>query len=155
MISTKPKNIVVVAIVVFILGLMMAGYWTKYILDGMPLKNIPIIPEGMAAVLALVTAFGLFRMKPWSLLTGLVLCGLWLYGCVGGINLVMYDLLAAGRLEFESPVGAWTDAVLFLLITAWTVFLAFFLWSIRRRIAPGVFAPDSGTRSDQRHDQSE
>jgi hypothetical protein len=134
---------------------MMFTYWTKYILDGMPLKNVPLIPEGMAAVLALVTACGLFRMKPWSLMTGLVLCGLWLYGCVGGINLVMYDLLAAGRLEYESPVGAWTDAVLFLLITAWTFFLGFFLWRMRRRIAPGLFVMDTGSRNDQRRGQPE
>jgi hypothetical protein len=137
MTAAKPKSIIVVSLTVFILGLTMFGYWTKYILDGMPLENIPIIPEGIAAVLALLTGIGLFRLRQWSLASGLILCGLWIYGCVGGINLVFYHLIVAGRLNFQSPVGAWTDAILFFLISAWSVFLAVYLWKMRRHFSAG------------------
>ncbi len=128
----KPKHLVIISAVVFLLGLAMIVYWTKYILDGLPLTGIPLLPEGTAAVLALVTGVGLFLRQRWALPAGFVLAGFWLYGCFGGINLVLYELTVNRSLGFQSPIGALTDAVLFFLITAFAVFLTGYLWRTRR-----------------------
>ncbi len=129
--NTKPKSITVISIIIFLLGLMMLGYWTKYIIDGMPLKSVPIASEGTAAVLAIITGAGLFRMKKWAFATGILVSGFWLYGCIGGINMVLYDLIVHEQLNYQSPIGVWTDAVLFIVITIWAAMLVIYLWRIR------------------------
>ncbi len=130
----KPKSIIIFSIIIFLLGLMMFGYWTKYIIDGMPLKSIPIASEGIAAILALITGIGLFQMRQWSFVTGILVSGFWMYGCIGGINLVLYDLIVHKQLNYQSPIGAWTDAILFIVITALATILVIFLWKMRKTI---------------------
>jgi hypothetical protein len=132
--KSKPKSIIIISIIIFLLGLIMFGYWTKYIIDGMPLKSVPIASEGIAAILSLVTGIGLFQMRKWAFVTGILVSGFWMYGCIGGINLVLYDLVVHKQLNFQSPLGAWTDAILFIVITAWAVFLVIYLWKMRKII---------------------
>jgi len=122
-INPRTKGITIISVIIFIFGLLMIGYWTSYILQRLPLIGIPLGSELIAAVLAITTAIGLFRMKPWSLATGLILCGLWIYGVVGGINLVIEN-----GLNFESPVGATTDTILFVIVLIFSIFVAVFLW---------------------------
>jgi hypothetical protein len=129
--KSKPKSIILFSSIIFLFGLMMFGYCVKYIIDGLTLENVPIASEGIAAILALITGIGLFRMHSWSFATGMVLCGFWIYGCVGGINLVVYNLVVHNKLNFESPVGAWTDAILFLVVTGFALVLIFYLWRMR------------------------
>jgi len=123
----KPKSLILLAVVVFIFGLMMWGYWVKYLLDGLPLKGIPLLPELLNATLALITAIGLFRGNNWSLPAGMVLGGMWIYGVTGGINLVLVEGLA-----FKSPIGALSDAVIFVIVLIFAVFLTAYLWKNRR-----------------------
>ena len=122
-INRRTKGITVISIIIFVFGLLMVGYWTLYICQGLPLKGIPIGSELVAAVLAIITAIGLFRMRPWSLATALILCGLWVYGVVAGINMVIEN-----GLDFKSPVGALTDAILFVVVLLFSIFMAIFLW---------------------------
>ncbi len=129
---TKPKSIIVFSIIIFFLGVMMFGYWTKYIIDGMPLKTIPIASEGVAAILALITGIGLFKMRKWAFATGILVSGFWMYGCIGGINMVLYDLIVHKQLNYQSPVGEWTDAVLFIVITIWAAIVVIYLWRMRK-----------------------
>ena len=119
----RTKGITAISIIIFIFGLLMVGYWTSYIWQGLPLKGIPLGSELLTAVLAIITAIGLFKMRPWSLATALILCGLWIYGVVGGINLVIEK-----GLDFKSPVGALTDAILFVVVLIFSIFMAIFLW---------------------------
>jgi hypothetical protein len=140
--------ITIFAIVIFIIGLSMFSYWTKYILDGMPLQNIPIMSEGIAAILALTTGIGLFRMRKWSFVTGILLSGFWMYGCIGGINLVIYDLLVLGKINFQSPVGAWFDAFLFVIITCFATYFVCFLWNKRK-----LLLQDDIDGKEQRNDK--
>jgi hypothetical protein len=81
--KSKPNSIIVISIIIFIIGLMMFGYWTKYIIDGLPLKSIPIASEGIAAILSLITGIGLFQMRKWAFVTGILVSGFWMYGCIG------------------------------------------------------------------------
>ncbi len=129
--NKKPKSIIVFSTIIFLLGLMMLGYWTKYIIDGMPLESIPIASEGTAAILALITGIGLFKMKKWAFATGILVSGFWMYGCIGGINMVVYDLMVHKQLNYQSPVGEWTDAILFIAITIWSTILVIYLWRMR------------------------
>lgn len=129
--KSKFASLKILSVVIFVLGLMMFGYWIKYIIDGLPLKDIPILSEGIAAILALITGPGLYFRKKWSLPAGLVLCGFWLYGCLGGVNLVLYDLIVYNELKYISPIGALTDAVLFIVIIIFAIILAAFLWKRR------------------------
>lgn len=130
----KSKSLIIFSVIIFVLGLTMFAYWTKYILDGMTLKNIPIASEGIAAVLALITGIGLYKEKSWSLFTGLSLSGLWIYGCVTGINMVVYDLIVSKKLNYESPIGSLTDAIIFIFVTAFAIILIFYLWKIRKQM---------------------
>lgn len=122
----KPADILILSIVVFIFGLMMIGYWVSYLVKGLPLEGIPLASELITAALALVTAYGLFKMKSWCLTTGSVLCGMWIYGVVQGINLVINK-----GLDFSSPIGAFTDAVIFVIVLIFAVWMIFFLWRKR------------------------
>jgi hypothetical protein len=97
------------------------------ILQGRPIEGIPILSEMVAACLAIITAVGLMRMKSWSLPCGLALAGLWAYGVIAGIQLVMEN-----GLDFTSPFGALTDAILFPLILAFSIYMTIYLWRNRR-----------------------
>ncbi len=129
--KSKFINLKILSVLIFILGLAMFGYWIKYIIDGLPLEDIPILSEGVAAVLALITGPGLYYRKKWSVPAGLLLCGFCLYGCMGGVNLVLYDLFVYEELKYTSPIGALTDAVLFVVIIIFALVLAVFLWKRR------------------------
>ena len=110
---------------------MMIAYWTKYLIDGMPLRNVPLIPEGLASFLAAATGIGLLRMRPWALVTGMVLGGFWMYGCIGGVNMVVYDLIVHKQLQYQSPIGPLTDALLFIAVTCWAAFMVASIWRNR------------------------
>jgi hypothetical protein len=131
--NPRPKHILIVSVVIFIFGLMMLAYWLAYIVRGMPLEGIPLASELGNAVLALITAYGLFRMKRWSYPAGFVLAGMWIYGVLGGINLVLMK-----GLDFSSPVGARADAILFVLVLAFSIYLIARLWRDRRLFTSGV-----------------
>jgi len=132
--KSKSKSLIMFSVIIFVLGVTMFAYWSKCIMDGMTLKAIPIASEGIAAILAIITGIGLYRKKSWSLFTGLTLSGLWIYGCVGGINMVVYDLIVSNKLNYESPIGPLTDAIIFILVTAFAVILIFYLWKIRNQL---------------------
>ena len=80
----------------------------------------------VAACLAIVTAIGLIRMKSWSLPCSLALAGLWGYGVIAGIQMVLES-----GFDFTSPFGTLTDAILFPLILAFFVYMAMYLWRNR------------------------
>jgi hypothetical protein len=122
----RPRGITVISYIVFILGVMMLGYWISYIVQGMPREGIPIASEITNAVLALLTAYGLFKIRPWGMVAGFVLAGMWIYGVVGGIALVL-----AEGLDFSSPIGALTDAIIFPLVLAFSISMVFYLWKRR------------------------
>jgi hypothetical protein len=123
----RPKQLTLITILVFIFGIAMFVYWGLFILQGLPIDGIPILSEMVAACLAIITAIGLMRMKSWSLPCGLALAGLWSYGVIAGIQMVMEN-----GLDFTSPFGALTDAILFPLILAFSVYMAIYLWQNRR-----------------------
>jgi len=120
------------SIIIFIFGLAMIGYWAKYLIDEMPLEHVPIIPEGITIILAILTGIGFFRVKKWSFVTGILLSGFWMYGCISGINIVLYDLIKHGELKYQSPIGAFTDAILFIIVTCFAVFLVIYINKIER-----------------------
>jgi len=124
---SKPKALILLASSVFIFGLMMWAYWIKYLLDDLPLKGVPLLPELVNATLALVTAYGLFRKRRWSLPAGFVLGGMWIYGVSGGLNLVLVE-----GLSFKSPIGAVSDAVIFVVVLIFSMGLISYLWKNRR-----------------------
>jgi hypothetical protein len=130
----RPRRLTFISVVNLLLGAAMIAYWAKYLLDGMPLQNVPLAPEAIAAVLALATGIGLLRVRSWALMTGLVLGGFWMYGCVGGINMVLYDIIVHGGLKFQSPIGPLTDAALFVLVTCWAMFMVVSLWRERNTL---------------------
>ena len=132
--KNRPIHLTVISVIIFIIGLMMIFYWTKYIINQMPLKDIPIASETIAAILSLATGIGLFLMKQWSFITGILLSGFWMYGCISGINIVIYDLIVYKQLQFKSPIGALTDAILFFIITMYSIFIVIYLWNIRKHL---------------------
>ncbi len=121
--TTRPRQLVFISATVFVFGLMMIAYWSAYIIQGMPLEGIPLASELVNAAAALVAACGLFRMKRWGYPAGLVLAGMWIYGVVGGIQLVVVE-----GLSFSSPMGALTDAIMFMLVLAFSIYVIVYLW---------------------------
>jgi hypothetical protein len=93
----------------------------------MPLEGVPVASELVTAALALVTGYGLIRVRKWALPLGLILSGMWCYGVIAGINLVILH-----GLDFSSPFGAISDAILFPLVLAFSLFMATFLWRNRK-----------------------
>ena len=89
----------------------MVGYWSLYIARGMPLEGVPILSEFINAGLALLTGYGIFTLRSWALMTGFVLSGMWIYGVVGGLNMVIDK-----GLDFSSPIGALSDTIIFRMI---------------------------------------
>ena len=126
--TQRPKGRMVLSIVILALGLLMIVYWTMYVVQGMPLEGIPLAPELLAATLALITGYGLLRQRNWSYATGCTLAGLWIYGVVGGLQMV-----ATEGLDFQSPIGALTDALLFVLVLGFSIYLTIFLWKRREQ----------------------
>jgi hypothetical protein len=113
---------VVSAIVIF-LGFAMLIYWGMFVLQGMPITGIPVLSELINAVLALVSGIGLLRLRKWSIPTSLFTAGMWTYGVLGGVQLVLEH-----GLDFTSPFGAITDAILFPMILIFAVYFAFVVW---------------------------
>jgi hypothetical protein len=113
----------ILSIVVLIFAIAMVVYWTLYLIRGMPTEGIPILSEILTALLALVTAFGLLHLKKWSVATALVLAGMWSYAVLGGINLIIEK-----GLNFASPFGAITDAIIFPIILLFSLYFAYKIW---------------------------
>jgi hypothetical protein len=93
-----------------------------FLVKKIPLGDIPVLSESIAALPALTTGWGLLYRKRWSVPCCLVLAGMWAYGVIGGIALVMEP-----GLSFDSPFGSNTDAIIFPLI------LLFAIWSNREQ----------------------
>ena len=125
-ISKSTKSVTIVGWLVFILGLSMVVYWILYVVRKMPIGDIPILSESITALLALVTGFGLIQRRSWAVPFTLVLCGMWAYGVIGGIALVIQH-----GLSFDSPFGALTDALMFPLILLFSAWIAGTIWSNR------------------------
>ena len=121
-----PINLRVVSFVVILLGLAMLIYWGMFVLQDMPIAGIPVLSELVNAALALVSGIGLLRLRKWSIPISLFTAGMWAYGVLGGIQLVLEN-----GLDFTSPFGAFTDAVLFPLILIFAVYLASIVWRNR------------------------
>jgi hypothetical protein len=116
----------VIAWTVLLLGVGMVVYWTMFLVKRMPVGDIPVLSESIAALLALTTGCGLLFRKRWSVPCCLVLAGMWAYGVIGGIALVINH-----GLNFDSPFGAITDALLFPLILLFNIFMAITIWTQR------------------------
>jgi hypothetical protein len=125
-ISKPPKSLKVIAVVILLLGLAMVVYWVMFLVQKMPIGDIPILSESVAALLALITGFGLLYRKYWAIPCCLVLAGMWGYGVIGGIGLVLKQ-----SLNFTSPFGALTDAILFPLILVFSIYMAVVMWRQR------------------------
>ncbi len=124
--SKPSKSLKRIALIVLLLGLAMVIYWTMYLMQRMPVGDIPVLSESITALLALVTGFGLWFRKYWAVPCSLVLAGMWGYGVIGGIALVLQH-----GLDFTSPFGAFTDAVLFPLILVFAIYMAVIIWRQR------------------------
>jgi hypothetical protein len=122
----RPKQLIFITIMVALFGIAMFVYWGMFIIQQIPILGIPILSESITACLAIVTAIGIMRMKSWSVPFSLVLSGLWGYGVIAGIQLVLEN-----GLDFSSPFGALTDAILFPLILIYAVYMAFYMWCNR------------------------
>jgi hypothetical protein len=125
-ISNPPKSLKVIAVVVLLLGLAMVVYWVMFLVQKMPIGDIPILSESVAAILALITGLGLWYRKYWAVPCCLVLAGMWGYGVIGGIGLVLKQ-----SLDFTSPFGALTDAILFPLILIFSIYITVSMWRHR------------------------
>jgi hypothetical protein len=117
------RQIKIVSIVVLLLGSAMLLYWGMFVLQGMSISGIPVLSELVNAGLALISGVGLWRLKRWSIATSIFTSGMWSYGVLGGISLVLEN-----GLDFSSPFGAITDAVIFPLVLIFSVYLSFVVW---------------------------
>jgi hypothetical protein len=124
--SSHPKVLKVIAAVVWLLGLAMIVYWTMFLVQRMPIRDVPILSESITALLALVTGFGLWYRKRWAVPSCLVLAGMWSYGVIAGIGVVLQH-----GLDFASPLGAMVDAILFPLILVFSIYMAVVVWQER------------------------
>jgi hypothetical protein len=123
-----PVRLKVVAVVTLVFGVAMLVYWGLFVAQEMSLAGIPVLSELVNAALALVGGVGLLRRRRWSVPVSLFVAGMWAYGLLGGINLVIEH-----GLDFTSPFGAITDAVLFPLILIFAVYMAVVVWRNRER----------------------
>jgi hypothetical protein len=94
-------QIKVLAIIILLLGLTMLVYWWMYGLQGLPLAGIPVLSELVNAALVLVSGIGLLRLRKWNTPFSLFTAGMWAYGVLGSIQLVLEH-----GLDFASPFGA-------------------------------------------------
>ena len=122
----SPKSIKAIAVIVLLMGLAMVVYWIMFLIQRIPIEDIPIYSEFVTALLAFSTGIGLLFLKSWSVPCSLVLAGMWCYGVIGGIGLVIQN-----GLDFTSPFGAITDAILFPLILLFSIYMAVFIWRKR------------------------
>jgi hypothetical protein len=122
------KSLTAIAWVVLILGLAMVVYWTMFLFQKIPIGDIPILSESITALLAFVTGCGLLYRKEWAVPCSLVLAGMWSYGVIGGIGIVIER-----GLNFHSPFGAIADSILFPLILLFSLFMAITIWKNRER----------------------
>ena len=104
----------------------MVVYWMMFFLRKMPIGDIPIISESVTALLALVTGFGLLFGRQWAVPCCLVLAGMWGYGVIAGIGVVLRH-----GINFPSPFGAITDSILFPLILLFSIYMAVVIWRQR------------------------
>ena len=130
----NPRQFRIITGVVFLLGAAMLVYWTLWLVRGMPVDGIPVLSELLTAALALATAVGLLRRRRWSLPLALVLAGMWSYGIIGGIVLALQH-----GLDFSSPFGAITDAILFPLVLVFALYMAQYLWRNRALFHQGTY----------------
>ena len=121
-----PLSLRMSSFIVLLLGVAMLLYWGMFYLQGMSMTGIPVLSELVNAVLALISGIGMLRLRKWSIPTSLFTAGMWAYGVLGGITLVLEK-----GLDFSSPFGAITDAVLFPLILVFAVFLVVVVWRNR------------------------
>jgi hypothetical protein len=121
-----PIKIRVIAIIVLIMGAAMLVYWGIFILQGISMDGIPVLSEFANSGLAFISGVGLLCLRKWSIPTSLFTAGMWAYGVLGGINLVLEK-----GLDFSSPFGAITDAILFPLILVFAVCLSLVVWRYR------------------------
>ena len=124
------RGIRILAVIVLIFGLMMVGYWTAFIMQGMPLEGIPIASEITTALTALVAATGLYRMKRWGYVMSLVVAGMWIYAVVSG-----FQFVATEGLDFSSPIGARLDLLAFIAVFLFSLFLIGYLGRRRELFA--------------------
>jgi hypothetical protein len=115
---------------VLLFGIAMVVYWVLYLIRQMPTGGVPILSESVTALLALSTGAGLLRRKKWAVPFCFVLAGMWAYGLIGGIALVLQQ-----GLSFESPFGAATDAALFPVILLFDLWMALTVWSNRLKFS--------------------
>ena len=121
-----PTQIKIAAFVILLLGIAMLVYWGMYVFQGMPVAGIPVLSEMINAALGLTSGVGLLRRQKWSVPASIFTAGMWAYGVLGGINLVLEK-----GLDFSSPFGAAADAILFPLILVFAVYLAIVVWRNR------------------------
>jgi hypothetical protein len=74
---------------------------------GMDMMGLPILPELVNAFLALVSGFGLLRRHILSLPLTIFTAGMWSYGTLGGVSMVLER-----GLDFTSPFGTIVDAAI-------------------------------------------
>lgn len=120
------RQLKITAYIVLILGAAMLVYWGMYYSRGMPLAGIPILSELVNAGLAIISGYGILRPCPWAYRFSIFTAGMWAYGALGGINLVIQN-----GLDFTSPFGAITDAILFPLILIFAIYLSTVVWKNR------------------------
>jgi hypothetical protein len=123
---TTPINLRIITFVVLLLGLAMAVYWIMFLAQQIPIGEIPILSEATTALLAFFTGLGLICRKSWAIPCSLVLAGMWAYGVISGIGVVFQH-----GLNFTSPFGAFTDAILFPLILLFSIYMAVTVWRQR------------------------
>lgn len=126
----RPRALTAVAIVCLGFGLSMFGYWTLYFARGMPAVGIPIGSELINACVAVAAAIGMLKLRRWGYALGLLAAGMWIYGLTGGIGMVLEKGLA-----FESPIGALSDAILFVVVLAFAITMAGYLYRKRELFA--------------------
>ncbi len=122
-ISKSEIYLRVIAWTVLILGVAMVVYWIMFLVKRMPIGDIPVLSESITACLALITGYGLLYRKHWSVPCCLVLAGMLAYSVIGGITIVFKH-----GLNFDSPFGAITDALLFPLILLFSIFMIVTIW---------------------------
>lgn len=120
------RQLKISAWIVLILGVAKLFYWGMYYSQGMSLTGIPILSELVNAGLAILSGYGILRPCPWAYRFSIFTAGMWAYGALAGINMVIQN-----GLGFSSPFSAITDAILFPLILIFAIYLAAVVWKNR------------------------
>lgn len=128
--TKRPRQLIFITFSVMVFGLAMLVYWGMFIFQQIPIEGVPIISELVTAFLAIISGIGFLKMKSWSVPLSLVLSGLWLYGVITGIQLVLEN-----GLDFRSPFGALADAILFPMVMVYSIYMAIYIWRKRNLFA--------------------